>query len=337
MFEKIKLLTLPNIYTANAFEINKKLYIGLGTEKEGGVSLVEFPSCSAVSIGDGPGGMMSLIPVPGKENMFISVMGLFPPFKGKKAGIYRHSYSGGKWTTSKVIDMPFAHRCEIIVVDNTNYLFSATVSKYKEDPEDWSKPGQVFLTQLDNPDLERWDTRLLSGTIFHNHGMTKVILNGKHAICVSGTEGIFAFTPDKNGEIITTRLFDKAVSEFTFLDMNGSGDNELITIEPFHGNCLNIYRKTSSGWEKIYDAPLSFGHGLSSGTLAGIPSIAVGNRSGDASLELFRPAVPKGNIEHICVEEAAGTTQTQFFRYQGTDYLLSANQLKSEAALYFLK
>lgn len=337
MFEKIKLLSMPNIYTANAFERNNKLYIGIGPEKEGAASLIEFPSCSVTQIGDGPGGMMSLIPISGKENMLVSVMGLFPPFKGKDAGIYLHKYIERKWTTAKVIDMPFAHRCEIIQVDHINYLFSATVSEYKEEPADWSKPGQVFLTRLDNPDQEKWDTQLLSDTIYRNHGMIKATINGKPSICVSGTEGIFAFTPDKKGEITTTQLFHTAVSEFTFLDMNGNGEDELVTIEPFHGNSLNIYRSTTKGWERIYDAPLSFGHGLSAGFLAGIPSIAVGNRSEDTSLLLFRPSGSKERFDRICVEEATGTTQTQFFRHVGTDYLLSANQLKSEAALYYLK
>jgi len=337
MFEKIKLLSMPNIYTANAFEINNKLYIGIGPERKGGASLVEFSSCSVTQIGDGPGGMMSLIPIPGKENMLISVMGLFPPFKGKEAGIYRHKFEEGKWTTTKVINLPFAHRCEIIQVDQINYLFSATVSEYKEEPADWSKPGQVFLTRLDNPDQEKWDTQLLSNTIYRNHGMIKATINGKPSICVSGTEGIFAFSPDKKGEITANQLFNSAVSEFVFLDIDGNREDELVTIEPFHGNSLNIYRRTSKGWEKIYDAPLSFGHGLSSGMLAGIPSIAVGNRSGDASLDLFRPSGSKEGFERICVEEATGTTQTQFFRHQGKDYLLSANQLKSEAALYYVK
>lgn len=337
MFEKIKLLTLPNIYTANAFEVNGKLNIGVGPEKEGVASLIEFPSCTTTDIGNGPGGMMSLIPVPGWENTFISVMGLFPPFKGKEAGIYIHRYTENKWLVTKAIDIPFAHRCEIIRIDGVNYLFSATVSRYKEDPADWSQPGQVFLTVPDNPNPEKWSTRLLSDSIFRNHGMIKAIIDSKQVICVSGAEGIFAFTPDENNKIKTIQVFNKEVSEFTFLDMDSDGNNELITIEPFHGNSLNIYKNTHKGWEKIYNAPLSFGHGLSSGLLAGIPSVAVGNRSEDASLLLFRPTDSSGSIERICIEEATGTTQTQFIHYQGTDYLLSANQLKSEAALYYLK
>ena len=39
-------------------------------------------------------------------------------------------------------------------------------------------------------------------------------------------------------------------------------------------------------------------------------------------------------IEKMIVEEHVGPTQTQIFRHDETDYILSANQAKSEIALY---
>ena len=49
--------------------------------------------------------------------------------------------------------------------------------------------------------------------------------------------------------------------------------NEMITIEPFHGNTLNIYKRTGDQWEQRYSDSLSFGHGLSSGVFNGKPVI----------------------------------------------------------------
>ena len=34
------------------------------------------------------------------------------------------------------------------------------------------------------------------------------------------------------------------------------------------------------------------------------------------------------------IENEVGPTQTQIFSYEGTDYILSANQKKNEVALY---
>lgn len=339
MFEKIKLLEMPDIYTAHAFSFNGELCIGLGPEKLGNPRLVTYPSLNKMEAGVAPGGMMSLVPVPGRNDMLVSVMGLFPSFQGKEAGVYRHTHVGNNWEVKRVIHLPFAHRCEIISIEQVNYLFISTVSKYKEAPTDWSNPGEIFLSVLTDTSQPVWETEKIAKPIFRNHGMLKTFVGGEEVICVSGAEGIFSLRPEKeSGQVRITSIFDKEVSEFTFIDWDGDGLDELVTIEPFHGNSLNIYKRSSVGWEKKYDTSLSFGHGLSSGKLFGLPVIAVGNRSGEASLELFCTLGELSySIRRICVEKETGTTQTQIFHYEGKDYLLSANQLKGEAALYYLK
>lgn len=339
MFEKVKLLDMPDIYTANAFNFDGGLCIGLGPEKAGNPCLITYPSKNITEAGIAPGGMMSLIPVPDRTDMLVSVMGLFPPFQGKDAGVYRHTRAANSWKVERVLHLPFAHRCEILQKNNINYLFVSTVSRNKQVPTDWSEPGEVFFSVLADPSRPVWEAEKVMGDIFRNHGMLKTSIDGKEVICISGAEGIFSLYPDDHdGEVKVIRLFDKEVSEFTFVDLDGDGLDELVTIEPFHGNSLNVYKQSPAGWEKKYDASLSFGHGLSSGILAGIPVIAVGNRSGEASLDLFGSAGKVlSDFRRICVEKETGTTQTQIFCYRGRDYILSANQLKGEAALYFLK
>ena len=331
-FEKFKLLDVPNIYTATAFTFDGKLHIGLGPEQDGNIYLIDFDNRDKKIVGDGPGGMMSLLPVPGRNDMLVSVMGLFPPFRGLEAGIYRHSLTATGWKVERLIHLPFAHRCEILSNKGKNYLISATVSKHKNDPSDWSLPGQVYLTTIDdNLEATQWKAEPIMDTLFHNHGMLKTMINGKESICVSGVEGVFAIFFDGDS-IKKEQLFDKEVSEFAFIDLDGKGENYLATIEPFHGNSFNIYQYAGNEWQKIYDSPLSFGHGLSAGMFGGEPTIAVGNRRDDSSLVLFKKV--KDTIEKTVLEEATGTTQTQFFHHKGIDYLLASNQLKNEAAIY---
>lgn len=340
MFEKIKLLDMPDIYTVNAFCMDGGLCIGIGPEKTGNPCLLTYPSLNKTEVGAGPGGMMSMIPVPDRSDMLVSVMGLFPPFQGKEAGIYRHSRTGDTWNATKVIHMPFAHRCEILYKNQMSYLFISTVSRHKQSPSDWSEPGEVFLSKLaDTVWQPVWKTEKIMETISRNHGMLKTSIDGEEVVCVSGAEGIFSLCPENKGSgVRVTLLFNKEVSEFSFIDLDEDGVEEMVTIEPFHGNNLNIYKQTPSRWEKIYDAPLSFGHGLSSGKLAGRAVVTVGNRSGEAALELFCISEKSTcQFKRVCVEDKTGTTQTQLFHYKGKDYLLSANQLKGEAALYYPK
>lgn len=339
MFEKIKLLDMPDIYTANAFCLDGELCIGLGPERIGTPCLLSYPLLNKMEIGAGPGGVMSIIPVPGRPGMLVSVMGLFPPFQGKEAGIYKHVRTESAWNATKVIHLPFAHRCEILYKNQVNYLFISTVSKYKQSPSDWSEPGEVFLSVLPDTSQVVWETEKIIGAISRNHGMLKTTVDGEEVICVSGDEGIFSLCPGNKGSgVRVTLLFNKEVSEFSFIDLDEDGVEEMVTIEPFHGNSLNIYKQISGRWKKIYDAPLSFGHGLSSGKLAGRAVVAVGNRSGEAALELFCISEKSTcQFKRVCVENKTGTTQTQLFHYKDKDFLLSANQLKGEAALYYPK
>lgn len=339
MIEKTKLMDMPGVYTVNAFEFGGKLCIGMGPEAQGIPVVFTYPSKDMFELPDSPGGMMSLIPFPGRTDMLVSVMGLFPPFIGQDAGIYRHTRTEEGWTTTKVISMPFAHRCEILCRNGADYFFASTVSSHKSEPSDWSKPGQVFFARIDDPGQPEWGVKPLDLAIYRNHGMLKSTICGEEVVCVSGAEGIFSLSPDNNDHVRINHIFDKEVSEFAFIDLDCDGRQELITIEPFHGDSLNIYAQNSSGWEKVYDEQLFFGHGLSSGMFGDKPVVVVGNRSNHAALEMFflLDETSWNSIQRICLETGTGTTQTQVYNYKGNSYILSANQRKEEVAIYYLK
>ena len=119
-------------------------------------------------------------------------------------------------------------------------------------------------------------------------------------------------------------------------DLDGDGKDELVTIEPFHGNTINAYKQVDGKWEKKFTDSLSFGHGLSCGMFNGEPVIVVGNRRESLTLDMFTVQnLDKGELKRNCIEENAGPTQTLVFNCCGTDYILSANQLKNEVAIYW--
>jgi hypothetical protein len=278
---------------------------------------------------------MSLLPVPGKLNTFISVMGLFPPFIGFEGGIYLHQKEGNRWSAERVLHIPFAHRCDILTINGINYLFSACVSKYKKNVEDWSEPGQLFVTDFSKG---IWEKELVISNLWKNHGMLKCSSEAfpplrsktEHDILfISGVEGVFAVYREEN-VFKSERIFDHEVSEFAFLTLEGA--LHMATIEPFHGNSFNIYRMNGLR-QKVFESPLEFGHGLSAGYFRGKPSVAVGNRRGAMALELIQ--YEKGLFEKQVLDRDAAPTQTKFFTYNDCEYILSANQNKNEAVIYF--
>ena len=327
-------LNIESVYTANAFKVGDKTLIAAGSETKPSVELYDLETGDTCQVADCPGGVMSFVPVPGCPDTFYSIMGLFPPFVGLEAGVFRHRKTEDGWKTDRIMHLPFAHRCDILTLDGVNYLFAASASKHKDNPADWSQAGETYVMTLD-ADGNPSEPELLFGTLWRNHGMLKYDIDGKETVLVSGAEGIFAL--EKTADGWTEKLvFDKEVSEFGFIDLDSDGNDELVTIEPFHGNTINAYKQVDGKWEMKFTDSLSFGHGLSCGMFNGEPVIVVGNRRESLTLDMFTVQnLDKGELKRNCIEENAGPTQTLVFNCCGTDYILSANQLKNEVAIYW--
>jgi len=262
-------------------------------------------------------------------------MGLFPPFIGAEAGVFMHQRNGDKWKSKKALELPFAHRCEIINKNGVNYLFAASVSKYKANPEDWSKPGEMHLVKLSDKAELPLKSEIIDKSLTRNHGMLRSDILGEELLFISGAEGIFYFEMEQDNWA-KKQFFDKEVSEFGFVDLDNDGQKELVTIEPFHGETLNVYKKNDGKWELQFSDTLSFGHGLSCGIFNGEPIIVVGSRRGSYALDLFKIKDKENwKFSRKCIEEDAGPTQTQVFSANRKDYILSANQKKNEVVLYY--
>jgi hypothetical protein len=335
MNKKQVILEIEAVYTANAFSVGSEFYIGAGSETKPEVYLYDIKTGNISQVSGSPGGMMSFLPVPGNPDLFVSIMGLFPPFIGGEAGLFMHRRINGDWKTDRALHLPFAHRCEILNRAGKNFLFAATVSTYKENPQDWSNPGELHIIELDDTPGVTWESRVIDKSVTRNHGMTRTRINGNETICVSGKEGIFYLEQDPGENWVIRPMFEREVSEMTFIDLDGDGQDELVTIEPFHGETLNIYKNTGKKWEWRFSDSLSFGHGISSGFVQQKPVIVVGNRSGSLALESFSVRdLSKGKFDRLVIEKDAGPTQTQVFSVGDVDYILSANQRKNEVALY---
>ena len=335
MYKKKVILEIEAIYTANAFSVGSEYFIGAGSETKPEVYLYNILTETASQVTGSPGGVMTFVPVPGHPDQFVSIMGLFPPFIGSEAGLFLHQLINGEWHTNRVLHLPFAHRCEILNRGGKNYLFAATVSKFKENPQDWSHPGEVHLVAMDEQQGTNWESRIIHAGVTRNHGMIRTRVHGIETICVSGQEGILCLEEVPGKDWLLRPMFEREVSEMTFIDLDGDGQDELVTIEPFHGETLNVYKNTGSEWELCMSDSLSFGHGLSSGFYQQKPIIVAGNRSGSLALESFHILdLGKRKYEKTVIERDAGPTQTQVFSAGDTDYILSANQRKNEVALY---
>ena len=223
-------MNIESVYTANAFVSGGRTLVGAGSETTPAVYLQDLTTGESSLVADCPGGVMSFVPVPEHEDVYFSVMGLFPGFQGLEAGIHMHVYSEGKWTTRKVFDLPFAHRCDVVRRDGKNYLFAVSCSRHKDSPADWSRAGDIYVMELDETSCEPGEAVLVDSGIFRNHGMLK--LDGQ--LYVSGAEGIFRLELT-DGKWSCVRLFDREVSEFGFVDLDGDGGLAVVPPEQLLG------------------------------------------------------------------------------------------------------
>lgn len=338
IFEKTSLFHMPGVYTVNAFESASGTKIAIGPETDKSPWILSYPSADSEEITNCLGGVMSMVPVTENGEVLISVMGLFPGFNGNRGGIFSHVRNACGWVTEKLFHLPFAHRCEILEDEGLHHVFMASVSRNKTAIDDWSYPGELYHGVYDLSDGCLHNVTCINSNIHKNHGMIKYggLINGRECILVSGQEGIFAYSI-KDQKVVEHKIFDGEVSEFAFVDIDNDGMTELVTIEPFHGDSLHIYRKEDTKWTEFYSKRLSFGHGLSAGTIGGIPLIVVGSRRGVASLEFLTSDEDSGEIIRIYEETGAGTTQSLISKFIDGDCIICANQQKEEVAMYKLK
>ena len=170
------------------------------------------------------------------------------------------------------------------------------------------------------------------GGIYKNHGFLLTGFEGRDSLLVGTAEGLFCV--DLQPGWPSRRVLDREVSEMAVFDVDGDGVDELVTIEPFHGNTLRAYRKTPQGWSPFWDGEISFGHCVLAGMFDGQPSVIVSNRTGNKSLVMFQFAENPESPRRIVVDESPAASNMVVLPRAGGDMLFSANQAEGEIAVY---
>jgi hypothetical protein len=158
-------------------------------------------------------------------------------------------------------------------------------------------------------------------------------------VYVSGDEGIFTIEiMNGSGDQVVERIIDRAVSELAVFDLDDDGEEEIVTIEPFHGDRIGIYKRFDSGWEQVFKAQAELGHGIWAGGIDGTGSFIHGSRAGERDLCLYRVIDPKAwKLEKTVIEHGTGTAQLDVKPDQNRDLLFTSNNYTDEVAVYELK
>jgi hypothetical protein len=337
-FEKIHLDDIERCYCASSIEVDGKLNLLLASENP-------TSPCNAYSgenfdvkekIWDDRGGCMSIIPIPNKENEFIAVNEFYlkaSPSLSKLVWV-KHTENG--WEIKDVQSLPYLHRFDIYDVNGVNYVIAATIARAKTDKLDWSKPGQVYVAKLPNNPEEGLDFQEILDDSFRNHGYSKGLDSDGKVVGFFGSDsGITRITPPYvGGEWKNENILKGNISEIALADLDNDGVDEIMTIEPFHGNSIQIYKLIDGNYTKVwtYKSEIDFAHSLVGCTLAGKNSFVVGIRRVNA--ELFVVQFNNGKYEVTVVEEGVGPANLAVVNRKHDDLIISANHTAAEAAVY---
>jgi hypothetical protein len=341
--EKIVLDHIERCYCSAVLEIDGECHLVLAGEAEGG-------PCYAYSgprfshrevVWEHGGGTMSLVQIPGGNNGFLAVQNFFPGFRSETAKIVRgRREKDGRWTVEDYLALPFIHRFDIFSVGGENWFLGCVLCASKKDREDWSDPGYVAVGRMpgDGSPMEP-PTVILSG-LTKNHGYCRGTWEGRPAGYVACEEGVYAVIPPSapGSGWTTALLMDRPVSDMAFCDLDGDGREEMVTIEPFHGDTIQVYRLDGGVYSPVYRYPgkVEFAHALAGCALAGRPCVVCGVRRADAELSFLFWDREDRNYRVERIEAGVGPSNVAVVRQAGRDLILSANHTANEGAVYLI-
>lgn len=282
------------------------------------------------------GGIMSIIP--DNEGTFFAIERFYPVFKSEKARIARFSLKDSdgdeiQATVERVVDLPFVHRILPFGEGENRVIVAGTLCTTKAFEQDWSSSGYLYTV----PPKTESKAQRISASIHKHHGMWAYAKN--NSILVSGEEGLFELS-EEDGRRKLELWLDQEVSDMCLYDLDGDGEDELITIQKFHGDNLCFYRRTAQGWNMIWREDVNFCHAIWAGKIQETSCVVACNRGGDKDTLLYTvKAGQKGSfeLERSVIDVGTGTANITVKEMDDKIIMYGANHGNGEIASYILQ
>lgn len=294
-----------------------------------------------------PGGVMSMVQVPGTNGQFLATHKFYSPNDSKEAKIVivTPAEKGG-WEVRTLVELPHVHRFDILTRNGVHYLIACALKSGHAYKEDWSMPGKVYAAVLPS-DLSGFDDgrqlklEVIQDGMLKNHGYYRVEENGVMTAVISADNGVFQFTPpEKDDEPWAVKqLISTPASDAVLIDLDNDGCKELAVLSPFHGDCISIYKRIGGSFEKVYEyeKKAEFTHAIYGGELCGKNALVVGHRKGTRDLIAFTYNPDKKCYEYELIDKNCGAANVFRYMKDGRDILIAANREIDEVAMYTLE
>lgn len=319
-------------------------YFLVAAEKQDPCYLFDTEGNKVDTVWEGPGGVMSMVQVPGSNGQFLATHKFYSPNDSKEAKIVIVTPKAkGDWEVRTLVELPHVHRFDIVKRNGVNYLIACALKSGHEFKEDWSMPGKVYAAVLPE-DLSSFDDEnqlkltVLKENMLKNHGYYRVVEDGVETSVVSADCGVFQFIPpeNKDSEWEIKTLITDATSDAALVDLDEDGEKELLTLAPFHGEKIRIYKKMDGEFKQVYEyeKTAEFTHAIYAGTLLGKPAAVVGHRKGERNLIAFTYDKEAGAYKSEILDYDCGSANVYHYIKDGRDIIIGANREIDEIAMY---
>lgn len=342
-FEKKFLMEQNRCYATGSIQFNGQTLALLATEGAGACNAfsgVDYGTQTAVWTE--PGGTMTFAPLPGTNGEFLTIQKFFKMFQWEEATlVWVRPQQDGSFQVSELFKLPYLHRFDVLESNGHKYFIGCTLAEHKDAKDDWSFPGKVYVADLPDDLASPMQLNVLIDSLYQNHGFAKVVWNGRNAAMVGSRDGALIITPpqDADSDWTVEKIMDQPVSDLAAIDIDGDGELEIATIEPFHGSYYRIYKKIGGKYQQIFEHPevSEFYHVVTGAELRGKPVFIGGCRRGKMQLFYVTASTTSPlSLEAVLIDEGVGPSNVSVIHEKNRDVLVSANREKGEAALYFV-
>jgi hypothetical protein len=337
-YEKHSIDSLEKCYALSALTVDGAPGLLVAAEKHDPCYLYDLDGKRVDTVWTEPGGVMTMVPVPGKDGTFLATHKFYSPNDSAEAMLVCAAKGETGWAITPIAPLPFVHRFDIIPRNGVNYLLACTLKSGHEYKNDWRFPGKLLVGVLSEDPTQPLELHVLKEGLTHNHGYTRYEENGVLSGIVSCDEGVFQVTPPEHPgeEWNVEQLLDQSASDAVLMDLDGDGVPELFTISPFHGERVAIWHRDNGGFRPVYEHPeeMPFLHAIAGGTVYGRPTVYTGNREGERQLLGFYYDGEKKAYRYEVVDAGSGPANCMLFQRQGHPALLASNREVNEVAIY---
>ena len=344
--KKTVLAKLNKCYAIAPLFYQGKQHFLVASEKADPCCLFDESGMLKDTLWTGPGGVMTMVQVPGTDGQLLSTAKFYSPDDSLDAELVVVTPEGnGRWDMRTLTMLPHVHRFDILSRNGVNWLLACTVKSGQDLPEgDWSYPGKVYAAVLPE-DLSAFNRdhplrlQVIKDGLHRNHGYTRCTRGGVPSGLVAADEGVFRMTPPETpkGEWQIEQLLDSPTSDALLLDLDGDGLEELCTLSPFHGERIAVWHQNGTGYTPVWTLPedAPFSHAICGGMIAGVPTFVTGHRAGKKNLMTIRYDRDTESYTVTVLDEGRGPANAMYYvNSEGTDVLIAANRETDEVAMY---